>query len=198
MLFTMPGTGESLVGEPAPSDENAVTFLFDNRLSSLDVRTSQRRVRLPAPGPSAGTPILYQHDGNRWRRVAAQNYHEGRIDARLPIFGFYQLFTPIKNLPFDFGEVYVYPNPSREGDVPTLHIEIGQAESLSTRIYDVSGDLVYESSINDAPIVVEGRPAYEHPLDADRFRPGVYIGVVTAEKSGRETVRKKFRFTVVK
>jgi hypothetical protein len=108
------------------------------------------------------------------------------------------VFTPIVGLPFSFGEVYVYPNPTTKGNVPTLHAEVGAADKVTTRVYDISGDLVFEARIDANHVVVNGKPAYEYMMDLNRFKSGVYNGVVTAEKAGKDVIRKKFKFTVVK
>jgi hypothetical protein len=57
---------------------------------------------------------------------------------------------------------------------------------------------VYESRIDENHVVVNGKPSYEHALPPAKFKSGVYNGVVTAEKGGKETIRKKFKFSVVK
>jgi hypothetical protein len=79
-----------------------------------------------------------------------------------------------------------------------LHVEVGQSDEVTTRIYDVSGELVYETRIDSEITVVNGKPCYEYKLDQANLKAGVYIGVVTAQKQGKETIRKRYRFTVIK
>ncbi|MCG3205852.1 MAG: hypothetical protein KCHDKBKB_02575 [Elusimicrobia bacterium] len=163
--------------------------LFSGKSKSISARQSETQ----------RTHILYFQQGpHDWRAVPNQYFVDGRVKAVLTSFGHYQLFTPIPNLPFAFGEVYVFPNPTPKGTVPTLHIEVGKANKVSTRIYDVSGDLVFQSSITSEITVVDGQPCYEVSLDPHLFKAGVYIGVVTAEKEGKETIRKQYRFTILK
>jgi hypothetical protein len=122
------------------------------------------------------------------------------LTLKVPVYhyGFYQVFSPIAGLPFSFGEVYVYPNPTTQGNIPTLHVEVGAADRVTARLYDISGDLVVDERIDNNHIVVNGKPAYEYAMDINKFKSGVYSGVVTAEKAGRDVIRKKFKFTVVK
>jgi len=156
-------------------------------------------IRLPALPENSGKPILFRNLSlTNWVMVPGQTYSPTQIETRLYFNGYYQIFVPILNLPFSFGEVYVYPNPVRGEQIPVLHAEVGQADVIRARIYGVDGDLIYESRINEAPIVVDGKSSYEHRIDPSRLKSGAYIGVITAEKSGRETVRKKFRFSIIK
>ncbi len=155
-------------------------------------------IKLPQIDPSKGTPVLFRQVFSNWVMVPEQRYEDQKIRVPIRYCGYYQVFIPIADMPFSFNEVYVYPNPARPGDTAILHVEIGQADSLKVRIYDLAGDLVYESRITEAPIAVNGKSAYEHKLDASRFKSGAYIGVVTAERSGKETTRKKFRLTFLR
>jgi hypothetical protein len=120
------------------------------------------------------------------------------VSACLPDYGAYQVFIPITNQPYLFSEVYVYPNPAHPGQTPVVHIEVGMSDRVALRIYDVAGDLVYEARITDQPQAIRGKSAYEHALDVSRFKAGVYVGVVSADKAGKETLRKTFRFSILK
>jgi hypothetical protein len=193
------------LGNISPIGEMAVDCVafmlgFDEGARALGVTAADKFLRIAPPPPGAGTPeIYYRYAPNDWRRVANQRYIDERAIYVIPsFFGFYQVFAAANNLPFDFGEIYVYPNPTRGEQTPTLHVEVGAAEKITTRIYDVSGDVVYEGRIDNEPILVDGKLAYELPLDKKLFRSGVYIGVVTAQRSGRETIRRQYRFTVIK
>jgi hypothetical protein len=193
------------LGSISPIGEMAldcVSFLlgFDEGARALGITASDKFFRIPPPPPGTGTPeVYYRYAPNDWRRVPNQRFIDQRAIYVIPsFFGYYQVFAAANNLPFAFGEVYVFPNPSRGRDVPTLHAEVGAAERVSTRIYDVSGDVVFEGRIDESPIVTDGKIAYELPLNPALFRSGVYIGVVTAERSGRETIRRQYRFTVIK
>ncbi len=143
-------------------------------------------------------PQLYRKTGEKNWLPLPGTYVNGTLTVAAYHYGFYQVFGPIAGLPFSFGEVYVFPNPTTGGNIPTLHVEVGAADKVTARIYDITGDLVYEARIDENHVVINGKPAYEHAMDGSRFKSGVYSGVVTAEKGGRETIRKKFKFSVVK
>jgi hypothetical protein len=125
-------------------------------------------------------------------------YANNTLTSTVYHYGFYQVYSPIAGLPFAFGEVYVFPNPSKSGDIPTLHVEVGAADKVTVRIYDISGDLVYQGRVDENQLLVNGKPSYEHAMNSSKFKSGVYNGVVTAEKAGKDIIRKKFRFSVVK
>lgn len=130
-----------------------------------------------------------------WTPAPDQYVENGNIVLPSPGPGHYRVMATITDMPFAFGEVYVFPNPVESQDDPILHVEIGQADSVSTRIYDAAGDLVHEARVDSQIVLVNGKSAYRHPLAIKRIKPGVYIGVVTATKNGKETVRKRYRFT---
>jgi hypothetical protein len=160
-----------------------------------------RLIKLPAlPAGGIGQPMVYYMAGeNDWRRVPNQRFVDQHAIYVIPnFFGYYQVFAAVNNLPFAFGEVYVYPNPARAGKVPTLHVEVGAADEVSTRVYDAAGDVVFETKLSQAPTVTDGKLAYELAFDPKKFKSGVYIGVVTAKRAGRETIRRQYRFTIVK
>lgn len=194
-LENAPENAEALLDDlsfPVVIDYNNGSGISEKSLQATVVKIS------PRP-PSLGTPVLYYQVGlHDWRPVPYQKVVNNSIVATLKHLGYYQVFAPIINLPFSFAEVYVFPNPTKGGQVPTLHVEIGQADEVSTRIYDVAGDLVFEGRVDSKTTVVNGKSAYEHALNPDLFKSGVYIGVVTATKAGKETVRKRYRFTIVK
>ena len=183
-------------------DISCISFLlgFDDAARALGVAAVDKFFRISPPPPGAGTPeVYYRYQDGDWRKVANQRYIDQRAIYVIPsFFGYYQVFAAANNLPFDFGEVYVYPNPVRGHQQPILHVEVGAAERVRTRIYDVSGDVVFEGDVDTTPIIKGSKIAYELPLDPNRFRPGVYIGVVTAYREGRETIRRQYRFTVIK
>ncbi len=149
--------------------------------------------KIPKLPPNAQNAVLYKKKGFRyWEPVPDQKIIDGNIFVNDPGNGIYQVFATIVNYPYSFGEVYVFPNPVTNKAM--LHVEIGQSDVVSTRIYDVAGDLVYQAKIDNEITIVNGKPCYEYPIDPSRFKPGQYIGVVTAEKNGKETIRKRYRF----
>jgi len=94
--------------------------------------------------------------------------------------------------------VYVFPNPIHRNQSPILHVETLETDRMTTEIFDVSGDVIYRSRIDDRPVDSIGdRFFYEHPLDSQKFNAGVYVGVLTTSRNG-EYSRRKYRFAVLK
>lgn len=92
--------------------------------------------------------------------------------------------------------VYVFPNPVPDGQTTVLHIS-GDLSVKAVRIYDVSGELVEEMTVDQTrPSSTQETRSIEIPLETSRFKPGVYVGVVGPfDPSG---YRHMFRFTVVR
>ena len=99
---------------------------------------------------------------------------------------------------FQLGEVYAYPNPAKPPYMPTLHIETGLADEVQIRIYDVSGGLVHEASLSDAPAVIDNKYAYEYRWDTSGVGSGVYIYAITTKKSGFPDIRASGKSAVIK
>lgn len=101
---------------------------------------------------------------------------------------------------FKLGEVYCYPNPAKRTS-PTFHIETGLADKVEIKVYDTSGDLVYETAITGMPQVIDDgqgpQYAYEYLWDVRNTGSGVYIFSMTAKK-GDKTLRKNGRCAVIK
>jgi hypothetical protein len=98
---------------------------------------------------------------------------------------------------FILGEVYFFPNPAVSKN-PTIHMECGIADSVEMRIYDVAGDLVHETRIEQAPQVINNKYAYEYAWDSSGIASGVYIYVVVAKKSGETDIRVMKKLAVVR
>ncbi|MBI4064568.1 MAG: hypothetical protein HY401_09765 [Elusimicrobia bacterium] len=101
---------------------------------------------------------------------------------------------------FTLRSVFVFPNPARGGQRPVFHVETGLAEQIEIRVYDMSGEMVWERSLHGAPQTLdrgEGiQYAYEYPLDQD-LPSDVYLYVIAARKGG-ESLKKTGRFSVVR
>ena len=83
-----------------------------------------------------------------------------------------------------------------------LHIEVGIADSVEVRLYDVAGDLRLEKMLSDPPAIVEDgegpKDAYETPLETDNLGPGVYVYAVRARKNGEGDLRTIGKAAVIK
>jgi hypothetical protein len=170
--------------------------LFE-RLFKPSAAPIQPVVNVPVEEPPQNPQLYRKISDKKWIPLPG-SFSNGTLKVPVYHYGFYQVFSPILGLPFSFGDVYVFPNPSKKGDVPTLHIEVGAADKITARIYDIAGDLVFDGRVDDNHVVVNGKPAYEYGMKPGQFKSGVYNGTVTAEKGGKDTIRKTFKFAVVK
>ncbi|OGR65840.1 MAG: hypothetical protein A2X31_00640, partial [Elusimicrobia bacterium GWB2_63_22] len=101
---------------------------------------------------------------------------------------------------FRLGEVYVYPNPAKNGQAPTIHLECGLADSVNIKIYTVSGREAHEHTITSAPAVLDDGNglsyAYEYTWNS-HIPSGVYYYFIEAERAGKK-IKKTGKFAVVR
>ncbi len=199
-----PVGGTFLVPNPAggPNAQGPIgqgcLFVFSFRgQSSGQGSPTQRDFNFQLPAGTSEPLLYYQYGPNDWRPVPNQERGpNGTLSVVPDLYGYFQVFSKISNPKPTIGDTYVFPNPSKTGDVPTLHIEVDRADKLSYRIYDVSGDLITEGTITSAIKTENGKPCYEQALDLKLFSSGTYLFVVTAERG--EIDRKTGRFSVLK
>lgn len=110
--------------------------------------------------------------------------------------------APSADPTFRLGDVYSFPNPAKAGASPTVHAELGIADRVHIRIYDIAGGLVHETELTDMPqIVNDGQGpqyAYEYKWDTSRVASGVYVLMIEAQKNGHERIKKMSKMAVVK
>jgi len=100
---------------------------------------------------------------------------------------------------FVLGEVYSYPNPAKRGKCPTLHIEVGLADILEVRIYNVAGELVHSAEISGSNYkTINGKYAYEYNWDISNIASGVYIYLVRAKKNGYHDIKVQGKCAIIK
>lgn len=90
-----------------------------------------------------------------------------------------------------FGEVFAYPNPA--GDRVTIHVEAGQAKRVEIRLYDLAGTLLHRAELpGPAGIGINGKAAFELPIDTSRLSSGAYFYSVRAtwEDGSAQVARK--------
>jgi hypothetical protein len=104
------------------------------------------------------------------------------------------------NSDFKLGEVYVFPNPARAGAKPVFHIEVGIADSVKIKVYNVAGEPAHQQTLAGEPqIVSDGNGlsyAYEYVWDG-HIPSGVYYYLIEAEKAGRK-LKAKGKLAVVR
>ncbi|MEK7744806.1 MAG: hypothetical protein AAB578_10510, partial [Elusimicrobiota bacterium] len=102
---------------------------------------------------------------------------------------------------FSLKDLYAFPNPARAGAKPVIHLAVGLADSVSIRIYDVSGRHVHEAGVDRPPAIINDgtgpKYAYEYAWDG-HIPSGVYFYTVEAKKSGQGSIRKAGKLAVVR
>jgi hypothetical protein len=109
--------------------------------------------------------------------------------------------APELNPELKLGEVYAFPNPAKRGKKPTIHVEVGVADSVKLRIYDIAGDLLHETEITSAPLIINdghGKEyAYEYVWDGT-IPSGTYICVVQASKKDKADLKATIKLAVIR
>jgi hypothetical protein len=125
-----------------------------------------------------------------------------RVSAYVRHFSIYQaMATGVYRLSADsafrLGDVYAFPNPAKRAN-PTIHAELGQADSVMLRIYDISGQQAHEADITSYLTTVGGTYAYEYTWDVSGKASGVYLYVIRAKKAGFSDITVKSKLAVIK
>ena len=107
------------------------------------------------------------------------------------------LAAPGADPTFRQGEIYSFPNPAKRGRKPALHVECGIADSVEIRVYNITGELVSEVRLDGIPHIIDGKYAYEHPLDLSGGGSGVYLYSVAARKAGEQDIRIRGKMAVI-
>lgn len=108
--------------------------------------------------------------------------------------------APVVNSEFKLGEVYVYPNPAKSGQIPTFHVEAGLADTVKITVYTVSGDIAHNYTITGQPGTVNDGNGLDYAYEyawRGHIPSGVYYFIAEAQKAGKK-LRKTGRFAVVR
>jgi hypothetical protein len=97
---------------------------------------------------------------------------------------------------FILRNVFVFPNPARGGAKPAAHVEVGIADQVTIKIYDVAGRELQEATLA-APSLINGQYAYEYVWDGT-IPSGVYFYAVVAKKAGSADIKTRGKFAVVR
>jgi len=124
------------------------------------------------------------------------------VRAQTDHFSLYQVVasaaeTTATGAEFSLKEVYFFPNPAVGGAKPTLHVEVGIADSVTIDIYNIAGQKVHGGAFNGPPGVVNGRYAYEFVWNG-HIPSGVYLYTIKAEKGGHAAIRAAGKCAVVR
>jgi hypothetical protein len=141
-------------------------------------------------------------DGSRWEPVPAEvDKGDKIVRAKTDHFSLYQVMAAAPAVPaagsdFAMREIFVFPNPAKAGAKPRLHIEVGFADLVLIRIYNVAGQMVHQAELSGSPQLIGSQYAYEYAWEGG-IPSGVYFYAVEARKGG-DTLRKVGKFAVVR
>jgi len=94
----------------------------------------------------------------------------------------------------------VFPNPAKGGAVPTIHAEVGVADRVTFKIYNIAGQELQDATLDAAPTMIDSgngpQFAYEYPWTG-HIASGIYFYVVDAQKNGTHKT-KSGKFAVVR
>ncbi|MEW6558529.1 MAG: T9SS type A sorting domain-containing protein, partial [Elusimicrobiota bacterium] len=101
---------------------------------------------------------------------------------------------------FKLGDVYTYPNPAISGQNPIIHIEVGVADRVEIKIFNIAAELVHsvEFASSDYLKIKNDKYCYEYPLDISNIASGVYIYCLNAEKQGYVPIKMIKKCAVIK
>lgn len=133
------------------------------------------------------------------------------VTAQLDHFSIYQVLAPaqaiaptaVADAGFFFRELYAFPNPSRQGETVTIRTQVGLADSVAIKIYDVSGQLLHSASPAAPKILDDGNGkgvqyTYDYSWDVSGIGSGVYLYAITAKRIGHPDIRKTGKAAVLK
>jgi hypothetical protein len=149
------------------------------------------------PASKTWTPLVTTADPIR-HVVTAQTTH----------FSLYQplghgIGVAAADATFGLKAAYAFPNPVHSGAV-RIRIQPGLADSVSVRIYDLSGRKVHDSSNFTLSPALDDQNGlgpqytYDHDWDITGVGSGVYTFVITAKKAGQSDIHKTGKIGVSK
>ena len=101
---------------------------------------------------------------------------------------------------FRLGDVYAYPNPAKGGINPKIHAELGIADSVNLKIYNIAAELIHTADITDTLGTVGTKYAYEYQWNTNgaNVASGVYIYYINAQKSGESPIKVIKKLAVIR
>ena len=103
---------------------------------------------------------------------------------------------------FKLGEVYSFPNPARGSQKPTVHVEVGLADSLTIEFMDIAGQKLGNATLNGQPRIIDdgkgAEYAYEYTWDTSTLGTGGYVAAMTAHKAGYNDLQAVSKIAVLK
>jgi hypothetical protein len=141
------------------------------------------------------------------------NTLERTVSARTDHFSLYQVLgsqggsspSPVQDAPASFGYLdhYVFPNPARPGQRPTFRLQTGLADTVTVRVYDLTGELKHEGSFGGPALLDDGNGkgfqlTYDYAWDMGGAGTGMYHYAITATRAGHAPVKKLGKVGLIK
>lgn len=98
---------------------------------------------------------------------------------------------------FKLNDIYSYPNPAKKTN-PTIRVEVGIADSVDIKIFNIALDQIDSIYITDVPKVINNKYAYEYEWNVSGTASGIYIYTVVAEKREETPIKVIRKMTVIK
>ena len=110
---------------------------------------------------------------------------------------------PAVETSFLFRDFAIFPNPARNGQNPTIRAQVGLADGVEVRIYDLSNRLVHSAALTEPKILDSGNGkglqyTYDYIWDIEDAASGVYICALTAKKAGYRDIKKTEKVMVIR
>lgn len=104
---------------------------------------------------------------------------------------------------YGFVDAYAFPNPARGVRFVTIRTQVGNADEVAVRIYDISGRRVHSAQAGAAVTLNDGngrgpQPTYDIVWDISGIGSGVYTYAITAKRAGEADVHKTGKIGLVK
>jgi hypothetical protein len=104
---------------------------------------------------------------------------------------------------FAYRDFYIFPSPSRGPQRPTVRVQVGVADSVDIRIYDVSGQMVHSASAGGPRLIDDNNGkgpqyTYDYVWDTGNVGSGVYTVSMAAKKSGYGPIQRLKKVGIVK
>ena len=99
---------------------------------------------------------------------------------------------------FKLNDVYSYPNPAKGGVNPIIHIEVGIADTIELRIYNIAGELMNSNQLAGTDYIEKSsKYCYEYEWNTQSIASGVYVYLIKAQK-GVETIKVLKKIGIIK
>jgi len=102
------------------------------------------------------------------------------------------------NTEFKFGKIFVYPNPAKNGQNPVVHIEVGIADNVEIKLFDISGMLIKNDIISgDNYKTTSGRYYYDYIWNTQDIANGIYLCLIKATKHNYPDIKRIIKIAII-